>query len=131
MEKKETSLNKYQCELKSKIRYYRRISKTLSFEEQVEYLNKFYQFMNIHFMDIHSYANIKNNKNHKDFFLIGMNKTKQILENTKNLSNNYNVKVFRENLESYLEKQKLYLDIKITLLPKFSDDLTEYILDFL
>lgn len=125
-------LNWYQSELDYRIHRYRVIAKYLSTQKKVEELNKMYEFMNTHFMDIHSYSNIKNKKKHKKFLMIGIKKATELLEYTKDISvSNELLLSFQENLNSYLKKKDLYTDIKIILLPRFSEDITDSILEYL
>ena len=71
-------------------------------------------------------------KKHKKFFIIGMKRTKELLEYSDKISvSNKLLLSFQDNLKSYLKKIDLYTEIKIILLPKFSEDITESILNFL
>lgn len=129
---RQLELNWYQSELDYRIHRYRVIAKYLSTQKKVEELNKMYEFMNTNFMDIHSYSNTKNKKKHKKFLMIGIKKATQLLEYTTNISVSKELLLsFQENLKSYLKKKDLYTDIKIILLPKFSKDITDSILEYL
>lgn len=125
-------LNWYQKELDYRINRYRVIAKYISTEKKVEELNTMYEFMNTYFMNIHSYSLIKNKKKHEKFLRTGLKKAKELLEYTKDISVSNELLVsFQENLKSYLKKKDLYTDIKIILLPKFSEDITNYIFEYL
>lgn len=125
-------LNWYQKELDYRIHRYRVVAKYLSTQKKVEELNKMYEFMNTYFMNIHSYSNIKNKKKHEKFLRTGLKKAKELLEYTKYISVSKDLLLsFQENLKSYMKKKDLYTDIKIILLPKFSEDITNCILEYL
>ena len=132
MTSKESKLNWYQKELNYRINRYRVIGKYISIQKKVEEIIKVYEFMNTYFMDIHSYSNIKNKRKDKTFLMIGMKRTKELLEYSDKISvSNELLLSFQENLKSYLKKIDLYTEIKIVLLPKFNEDLTEYIFEYL
>lgn len=127
-----SNLNWYQKEINYRIHRYRVIGKYLSIQKKVEELNKIIEFMNTYFMDIHSYYNIKNNKKHEKFFMIGIKKAKELLEYSDKISvSNELLLSFQENLKSYLKKVDFYTELKIILLPKFSEDITECIFEYL
>lgn len=129
------TLNKYQSELNYRLKRYEVISKYISINERIENLNGIYEFMNNHFMDIHSYLKLKNDNYYRKFFIIGIKKAEKLLEET---NNSISMKVseelkykFKDNLKEYIKKRDLYIRIKLSLIPKFNNDLTESILDFL
>ena len=129
---KRSNLNWYERELNYRIHRYRVIGKYVSIKTKVEEIIKVYEFMNTHFMDIHSYNQIKNKKKNKDYLIIGMKRTKELLEYSDKISISEELLLsLKENLESYIEKINLYTEIRIVLLPKFSEDITEYILEYL
>ena len=129
---KRSNLNWYERELNYRIHRYRVIGKYVSIKTKIEEIIKVYEFMNTHFMDIHSYNKIKNKKKNKDYLIIGMKRTKELLEYSDKISISKELLFsFQENLKSYIEKIDLYTDIKIILLPKFGDDITECILEYL
>ena len=127
-----SNLNWYEKELNYRIHRYRVIGKYISIQKKVEEIIKVYEFMNTHFMDIHSYYNIKNKKTNKDYLMIGMKRTKELLEYSDKISVSKELLLsLKENLESYMKKINLYTEIRIVLLPKFSEDITECILEYL
>jgi len=127
-----SNLNWYEKELNYRLHRYRVIGKYISIQKKVEEIIKVYEFMNTHFMDIHSYYNIKNKKKNKDYLMIRMKRTKELLEYSQKISvSNELLLSFQENLKSYLKKINLYTEIKLVLLPKFNEDLTEYIFEYL
>lgn len=127
-----SNLNWYEKELNYRIHRYRVIGKYISIQKKVEEIMKVYEFMNTHFMHIHSYYNIKNKKKNKDYLMIGMKRTKELLEYSDKISVSKELLLsLKENLRSYIEKINLYTEIKIVLLPKFSEDITECILEYL
>lgn len=128
-------LNKYHSELNYRLKRYKVISKYISINDRIENLNEIYEIMNNHFMDIHSYLELKNNNYYRNFFIITIKKAKKLLEEIDDsiymkISDELKFK-FKNNLKEYIEKRDLYIRIKLTLIPRFKNDLTESILDFL